>query len=145
MGIDALLISSSSGARLLARHFGSKTVAERLLFERAVVEHAKLYSGGARRTMTVQGHTVLVTPVGELLMHVVGSGQDGDELVLAQVADLVQQLLEEHLEHRLTATDLLNPEALGKVYVSLDEMISDGAIECLNIDYILKLSKMKAL
>ena len=145
MGIDALFITSSSGARLLARHFGSQTVPEKLLFERVMVEHAKLYGSSARRTMTVQGYTVLISPAGELVIYLVGSGQDGDEMVLVELADLVQQLLDEHLEHRLTATDMLNPEALGKVFVSLDEIVSDGAIECLNLDYVLKLSKMKNL
>lgn len=142
MGIDALLIASSTGARLLTRHFGRRSAEESLLLEREVVEHGRLY-GVARRTLAVRGHTVLLAPTGELLVYLVGSGQDGDESVLSQVADLVRQLLEEHLEHRLTPADLLQPETLGKVYVSLDEMISSGAIECLNLDYILRLSKMK--
>ena len=44
MGIDALLIASSTGARLLTRHFGRRSAEESLLLEREVVEHGRLYS-----------------------------------------------------------------------------------------------------
>lgn len=147
MGVEALLVVSETQQRLLARHWGRGTEAQ-LLLERRLAQlwhtHPAPPSAHAR-TLSVDGFAVRAQPVGELCLYLVGSGHDGDEHVLGVVAEMVCKLLEEHLEGKLTAAQLTSAGATGKMLVSLDELICDGDVVNMDVDAILKLSKMKSL
>jgi hypothetical protein len=149
MGVESIIIVSDSGIKLLSRHWNhNKSIESNLLTERKIAQHVLLYTSTPYRasiySMHIDEYTVLSVPAGELTIYLSGSGQDGDEFILATVSDLVIRLLEEHLETKVpTCSLLLAPEAIGKMLVSLDELICDGELIGVDVDLILKLSKMK--
>ena len=153
MGVDAILIASISGVKLLSRHYGAglANTEATLLLERSIAKLASFTTGSTtkkvtKRCMRVGNHSVVFQASGELVVFLVGSDQDGDEIILAEALDVVLKLLEEHLEKTpFTTAQFLNPDCLGKMSVSIDELVCEGEIENLDVDSILKLSKMKSL
>jgi hypothetical protein len=107
MGVDAIVITSETGVKLLAKHYNLKSLDETLLFERSLAQHAAVYTSpmqkGSRRVLFVSGRVVLMANTGDLVLYIAGHGQDADEFILSQVADVIIKLLEEHLERTLTS------------------------------------------
>jgi hypothetical protein len=71
---------------------------------------------------------------------------DIDELILSQIMACFSQVLMDILDKNLVESFILDIENYAKICVALDEIVSiQGIIECLDVEVVMKQSKLKNL
>lgn len=117
-------------------------------FEKKLFENSKRY--WERSIKSIQScdfddiFCVLQT-FGELLIFVCGT-EEFDEPLLATVLDTIRDIIIDTLDSKtkpFLRNEFMNPEMYGKFCVSIDDMISQGILEILDIELIRKYSKLK--
>mmetsp|Transcript_8083 Transcript_8083/g.8231 ORF Transcript_8083/g.8231 Transcript_8083/m.8231 type:complete len:152 (+) Transcript_8083:136-591(+) len=148
MPVHSVIITSIDGNLLFSKYFDRKLLSskeETQKFERMIFIQTEKYwdKQTGLQCITMMGDIhVIFQMIGELRLFLCGI-DDTDELILQELLTTVLSLLEEHLENRFTQTSLLVPDNYGKLCVSLDDMLPDGIVETLDVDTIMKMSKLK--
>lgn len=71
---------------------------------------------------------------------------DIDELILSQIMVCFSQVLVDILDRNFVESFVLDVENYAKICVALDEIVSiQGIIECLDVEVVIKQSKLKNL
>jgi hypothetical protein len=69
---------------------------------------------------------------------------DIDELILSQIMVCFSQVLMDILDKNLVENFILDIENYAKICLALDEIVSiQGIIECLDVEVVMKQSKLK--
>lgn len=142
MPITSLFILNLEGYTLFAKHYEYSSLEDARLFERSVFRHTKNYINTVVNCVTIADVHVVFQIMGELLLIITGKDEQ-DELLLSEILVVLKELLSEHLDNKLTESNLLLADNYGKVSVSCEEMISDGIVETLDVDIITKMTKLK--
>jgi len=144
-----LIIGSESGSVLYSAHYLLPPGHAQEAFLTSLLAHTEGYwsrttQASTKVTITINDVThVVFQRCNELLVFICGQ-DDCDELVLAELLDVLALVLSDLTNKSNSENVLMTADVHGKLAVSLDEMIPAGIIENLDAESILLLAKLKA-
>ncbi len=162
MPIHSIYVVNPTSLRVLfCKHYSDDVVQnpdQRAIFDsvmwRNVSRYFKFLAAGHCKTLAcpVGPVRIVLMQVGELVALLNGT-TDIDEVALGQALEVIEKLLEDSCygttdgkkSQALIEADLLSSEAFGKFSVVIDEMLSGGIIESLDVETLLRASKLKNL
>mmetsp|Transcript_9957 Transcript_9957/g.9679 ORF Transcript_9957/g.9679 Transcript_9957/m.9679 type:complete len:148 (+) Transcript_9957:58-501(+) len=146
MVVHSLLICSASKKQILLSKYFS--CINEVTFEQDLLLHTEPYWQKAIKDNCIHAITIddiyIVFQVFGGIMVLISGTNDIDELILSQIMICFHQVLMDILDKSLLESLILDIENYAKICVAIDEMISlQGVIECLDVDVIMKQSKLK--
>lgn len=149
-----IIINKITNNVLLSKYFDETITSipgECLVFESFLYHHMEVYFKKMREgtisrekkfSLTITNIHVVFQEVGEVFIILCGT-DDVDESILSDLLDNFKQVVQIIFANILSESLLMQPENVGKVLIAIDEMMSQGIVECEDAEAILKATKLK--
>ena len=140
MTIHSIFVANANGVVLFSKLFSAINLSKEIFFE-----SSGYWSTSRKVSLTLSGDVIaFMDRSGDFLIFTCGT-DESDEVILSSVSDAIRGVLIDLLggEEKLTEAALLDAEMYGRFAVCVEEIVSHGIVETLDVGEVMRLAKLK--